>query len=408
MRSNLFLAALLALFVAVLGWLVWLRFDAGDQFPPYSTLRADPLGARAFAEALEQSGLTVERDYRPLPSVGAPLVPATRFWLGFAPWAAAGDRPFAALRSFAVQGNRVVIAFSAYSELKPACADSSCPADSAPCRRDTAEVCGGDGDRQFSPRPVLEQFLGCTLGADTRPLPATPARRVAGGDGPLAETLPWHRSYYFESLSPEWRVRYVHDGRPVLIERRCGSGTVILVADVFFLSNESLQANRCAGTLAWLVGPHRAVSFHEHHLGVAESRGLVAMARDHGLGYGLLALLAFAALSLWRAAVSFVPPPAEDEAPPDPAGRAADGLASLLTRHLSPAQLPAACLAAWEARERSPAPALAAARARLAAAERKRLGARDILAVYRDLRRILDPKGRATGGFRHRDTETLR
>ena len=41
-----------------------LRFEAGDVYPPYSSLRADPLGAMAFYESLGKiPGISVRRDF---------------------------------------------------------------------------------------------------------------------------------------------------------------------------------------------------------------------------------------------------------------------------------------------------------------------------------------------------------
>ena len=72
------LAAAFALFVAGVVELFQLRFESGDVYPVYSTLRADPLGAAAFYEALaDQPGLRVERNLRPLDRLG--LGPATLF-----------------------------------------------------------------------------------------------------------------------------------------------------------------------------------------------------------------------------------------------------------------------------------------------------------------------------------------
>ncbi len=60
-------ALALALFGAGLVHLFALRFQRGDTYPPYSTLRADPLGARALYESLQRCrGLRVERLYEPL------------------------------------------------------------------------------------------------------------------------------------------------------------------------------------------------------------------------------------------------------------------------------------------------------------------------------------------------------
>jgi hypothetical protein len=44
-----------------------LRFEAGDVYPPYSSLRSDPLGSRAFYSSLENvNSARVSRNYMPL------------------------------------------------------------------------------------------------------------------------------------------------------------------------------------------------------------------------------------------------------------------------------------------------------------------------------------------------------
>ena len=59
----LFLLGLLA-FAAGLYHLFRLRFDTGDVYPPYSSLRADPLGTMALLESLQRMpGISVRRDY---------------------------------------------------------------------------------------------------------------------------------------------------------------------------------------------------------------------------------------------------------------------------------------------------------------------------------------------------------
>ena len=54
---NILLPALallgLVLFFCLLTRLLLLRYERGDIYPAYSTLRADPLGTRAYYEALE-------------------------------------------------------------------------------------------------------------------------------------------------------------------------------------------------------------------------------------------------------------------------------------------------------------------------------------------------------------------
>ena len=58
---------LCAFLIVGLGWgivqLFEVRFAHGDIFSPYSTLRSDPLGAKAFCESLAQlPGMTVSRN----------------------------------------------------------------------------------------------------------------------------------------------------------------------------------------------------------------------------------------------------------------------------------------------------------------------------------------------------------
>ena len=59
--------------IAVLGagflyglWKLYeLRFTAGDIYPRYSSLRADPMGAKAFYESLTRiAGISINRNYR--------------------------------------------------------------------------------------------------------------------------------------------------------------------------------------------------------------------------------------------------------------------------------------------------------------------------------------------------------
>src|SRR5438105_14941091 len=67
MKARLPLLALLicaVLFGLGLLQLFKLRFDTGEVYPEYSSLRSDPLGTMAFCESLERMpGLSVRRDF---------------------------------------------------------------------------------------------------------------------------------------------------------------------------------------------------------------------------------------------------------------------------------------------------------------------------------------------------------
>src|SRR5882762_1673084 len=64
-RASLFMLSFCAIgFSAGLLHLFNLRFEVGDVYPLYSSLRSDPLGTMAFCESLEKMpGLSVWRDF---------------------------------------------------------------------------------------------------------------------------------------------------------------------------------------------------------------------------------------------------------------------------------------------------------------------------------------------------------
>lgn len=67
-RLSISLTVILAtIFVVGFGWMLLQRFQKGDVYPPYSSLRTDPLGCKVFLEALaERPGVTVRRNFKPL------------------------------------------------------------------------------------------------------------------------------------------------------------------------------------------------------------------------------------------------------------------------------------------------------------------------------------------------------
>ena len=74
------LLVLLGGFLFGLAQLFKLRFEAGDVFPEYSSLRTDPLGAKALYESLDHL-LTARRNYRSLAKLGDGR-DTTLFYLG--------------------------------------------------------------------------------------------------------------------------------------------------------------------------------------------------------------------------------------------------------------------------------------------------------------------------------------
>lgn len=375
--------------VALLLVLIWgvaeiyrMRVARGDVFPEYSTLRADPLGARALHDA---AGLLAGREsvrwLRPLARLEAGAGDVV-FVAGLNRYRGDLDREeWAALDRVAVAGARVVVAWRA---------EAAEPGDGASARlirdepwaeappepekktKDGAEA-GKPGendekkdkaakpDAKASPAPdrppparfagVHERRWGFRLAR--RELLAKVADDFdvwRGEDAPEAwpGTLARWRSDLFFVPRPGdgWRVLYRRGGEPVFMERARGDGAVALLADSFLLSNEAVQRERATPVLAALLGDARRVVFVESHLGVERESGVAVLARRYGLGGAALAALVLAGLWIWRRA-SPLAPTIPEEAEVRLALAPTAGLEALLRRAVPLAKLHAACVDAW-------------------------------------------------------------
>ena len=426
----------LGLAFVLFGWgvveLFDLRFAAGDVYPPYSTLRNDPLGAAAFYEALEgQPGLRVERNLRPLDRLGkppaviyghAPTPPAEKagrlsvFYLGADAyrWPTELSKPDAnRLEEILNEGDRVVMTFLpsdtpltaerlAYNRDEDRPGPSPSPkkeserverAREAARPADLVKRWGIDfrrtaPKRNIEPKNSREQAEALAKAA----LEATPAPQsivegrdalpVAGGAFADAGAVPWHTVADFRLDTPEakaagWHPLYEREGKPVIVARPFGAkgGELVLASDSYFLSNEALRAEPHAALLAGLVGDARRVIFDESHQGLRENPGLMTLARRYGLQGALAAVGLLAGLFIWRNVLSLVPPPPPSAYAAERAGTvvgrdSAAGFLNLLRRGVPRRELVRTCLAQWQSGvgRRAPDPVVVA---RVRAAEQE-------------------------------------
>ncbi len=306
-----------------------LRFEVGDVYPAYSTLRSDPLGAMAFYEGLGQvSGYSPRRDFSTQNRL--PEEPHTVYLqLAARPyeWDWVPADLSHELEAFLARGNRLVIAFfpqtSSYhfrdydddetNSVKSASARAK-DEKMTPAKPAKKKKKAGDEDWGVD----LAEHWG--FGVDFKKLTPSgdvyePARAENKTDLPLPRALDWHSGTVFTNLAGAWRVIYARGTNAVLIERQFGKGSVVMATDSYFVSNEAMAKDRHADLLAWLVGANRNVVFDEAHFGVVETSGVAMLMRKyrlHGLAAGLLLL---AGLFIWKNASSLVPPHAEPERP---------------------------------------------------------------------------------------------
>ena len=374
------LVIMLGVFVYGLVHLFQLRFQSGDVYPEYSSLRADPLGAKAFYESLDRL-LSTGRNRRSLEKLASGRS-TTLFYLGTRPPFIQDDRvdlklmpeEFKALEMFVSDGGRLVISFfptfqkPVTNRFGPGPGAGSGPSSSGakgntkaqkPMIRPKQNPVPAEEEFQDARRVSIREVWGLGYGYDNRikedkgVYQASAAAKTASAPAELPETLSCHTALYFEQLTNSWQIIYARrKTEATIIERKLGSGTIVLCADSYPFSNEALLKERSAPLLAWMVGPNRQVLFEETHLGVEESPGIAALARQyrlHGLFAGLILL---AGLYLWKNMTSFLPPyeeTASGEQRSLVSGKdSAAGFVNLLRRNLPGRELLAICLSEWK------------------------------------------------------------
>ncbi|HEY8240765.1 MAG TPA: DUF4350 domain-containing protein [Kiritimatiellia bacterium] len=400
-------AALAALAYGTYG-LIALRLTSGDAYPPYSSLRADPLGAKLLHDSLEAIGrFRVERNFRPL--WNEPMEePATVFILGARPGSLHMLYKSEAriINRFVSGGGRLVICFApvkyysdrAWTEARHEELGIETPDE----EEDEEEDDGEDGEKRPAKKSKeekkrekkeqeriekekerFEKYIARNFTSVTNTwgvdfafarLMAQPEESTNTTTNPFDDAfddevdrpadfayetqvpvegalgIPWHSTLFFTNMSPTWRTLYRRAEYPVIIERSYGDGSIILASDPYFVSNEALVKERNSKLVSHLVGDAERILFDEEHFGIVEEPSVIQLASRYGLQGVLAALLVIAGLYIWKNATSLVPPPAAqsgDGIDVVAGEQAHEGFVRQLRRHLKPRDLPAVCLAEW-------------------------------------------------------------
>jgi len=298
---------LLAVFFAGAWEVMVAPLITGEVYPPYSSLRTDPLGAKALFESLsEQPGLNVTRLYKarsPLDSETALLI------LGVDPSAWIHSPPPVAdeYEKLVPKGGRIVIAF--LPSLAPKASTDS---------------------------GAIEERWHIRL----RYRKASPKEKRDTG------AMPRETALYFEP-GPEWRVLEARQGSPAVVERNLAGGTLVLVGDSFPLSNQGLLDSSDAALIAGLIGPVKRVLFDENQFGVSETGSAAVLIRKYRLETPIAMLFLIAGLFIWHSSSSFLPARAATQFASVSGRDSHDGLAALLRRNIPMNQLLQTCSREW-------------------------------------------------------------
>jgi hypothetical protein len=332
MRSNTWLWILAIAMLGALAWgleqVAFTPLQTGEVYPPFSSLRTDPLGAKALYESLAavpgigDSGIHVDRLYKQRQKLDGPR--DAMFVLGVDPgaWLGVEAKTLDEYVKLVRDGGRLVIGF-------------------LPVR--------GRGAPRESPKekPAVVSLWHIELAF----------RTVKGGDF-SSGGLPHETALYFDTKlsDPEAKWRTIasdpSDQRAEAVEKTFGKGTIVLVADTYPLSNEGLREARDPGLIARIAGPATRITFDENHFGVSETGSVTKLMARYRLQGAVAILIVAAALFLWRSASSLLPPRAATGTAASGQGAIAgrdslEGLASLLHRGIPEKQLLDTCFAEW-------------------------------------------------------------
>jgi hypothetical protein len=340
-----------------------IRFEAGDIYPPYSSLRTDPLGTKALYDSFQHL-LSAERNFKPSLNIDRRRG-TTLFVLGIEPGQLRADRgEVMQLEHYVMTGGRLVVSFlPIYSASEINVRPRQAVAPGQPATKPSREKKEDDFGILLNER--WKFGLGHTALARDEANTYKPDFALKTAKDDLPSLISCHTALCFERLDPAWRVIYQRSNDcAVLIERNLGSGSIVIAADSYPFSNEALLKERQPKLLAWFGGGVDRMIFDETHLGVQENRGIAALARKyrlHGFAAGLLLL---AGLFVWRYSFSLVPH-YEKELERDRgdliAGKeAAAGFTNLLRRNIPTQDLLRVCIEEWNksCRHRVPLPRL--------------------------------------------------
>lgn len=361
--SPIVLILLLIAFTAGLAVLVHLRFSRGDIYPPYSSLRSDPLGTKALYETLDSlEHITAERNYKPLeraepPEKGTLLLAGTKNLF-------LAESRFKVLEDFVENGGRLALLLHPRDERADAgeTEELESPEDEgnmkAPPENDKKRKQEQGEEKEKESKKKLYGLLSVefkNIGEEWGFSPKYIGKDLDAGMWnyrmDLPEILPWHSRSGFEILDPAWNMLYESDGIPVVMERALGEGTVFLAGESYLLSNEAVRRDRKPLFLAYLIGENGHIVFDESHLGIEQRPNIASLARRHGFMGPLAGIILLALLYVWKQSSPLLPPySSEETSSRDRTVRGKDsmtGFINLLRRGIPRSRLASVCLEEW-------------------------------------------------------------
>jgi hypothetical protein len=325
--------------IAVTGalYLMSMQFANGGEYPVYSSLRSDPLGAKLLYDTLALiPGASVSRNYLPMEYLSA--TNATVLLLN-QNGELFDQELLDSVDRLAARGNRVVLTI----------------ADPTDAPKNTV--------------PLLKSWK-VKFGYDAK--------------------APRDSMLWFADV-PGWKAIDQDAGKIFAMERVAGKGSEVLFASSSDFSNWTLavsDGDADFGLISTAIGGSSRVIFDEEHFGITQSGSVVGLVRRFRLTGMAFGFAICAALLIWRN-VSAFPPPAPVHKTSAAVGRTSrSGLLTLLRRHIAASDLATVCWNEWFSTNRRALSTESAARAREIACRET-----DPVKALREIQPIVNSKG---------------
>ncbi|EDY20068.1 hypothetical protein CfE428DRAFT_2657 [Chthoniobacter flavus Ellin428] len=412
---------LVVAFIAGLSRLFVLRYEVGDIYPPYSSLRADPLGTKALAAALgELPKIEVRRNFKFLPKMHTDG-PVTLVYAGVTHHAFWTEDELTAFNELVLNGSRAVFTFYPVASPPTDVQETLAKDQARKKKREKTETEKGDDQKKKDARDKKDQkkkdrkterededraqYVGFKKVAERWGfafdyLPEEKGKAydrhaaLVEPGGHMESDISWHSALYFRDLKPQWKVLYMCGTMPVVIERKYGNGSIILMADSFPISNEALRGERHPKLIARLFDGPTPIVFDEEHNDLRESSGIASLARKYQLHGVVAGLVLLAILFVWKNMARFIPPyqTKVSETTVVAGKESSEGFVNLLRRSVHPSSIFGICFAEWRKTFKGRPRELAQVEEIRAEEEARPSRERDPLETYRAISRAIARK----------------
>ena len=277
------LVTLILIFLIGVLQLFRLGFESGEFYPAYSSLRSDPLGTRALYESLKNfEDVKIQRNYQILQALKFDQGTAF-FYLGASEtdWDLIPEESIQMIDQLMQSGGRLVLSFlpvhkESIKDQNEKCSNSkkddtiiseAPPDDTSDGSDQELETKKSTSNKKATNRRKAKrskmkadekdkyfisikkhwgvdfEFNDDVLDEDTKVLELS----ATSSHPRLPSVISWHTNLFFQLHDSGWQVIYSSEGRPAIIERSFGQGTIVLCADSFFIRGASATGVYVAG-----------------------------------------------------------------------------------------------------------------------------------------------------------------